>query len=74
MAESFNAYLDESCHLLNDHINTMGLGVVWCPQDKTREISIRVRDIKHKHELANNFEIKWTKVSPAKLSRKTLCT
>lgn len=67
MAESFNLYLDESCHLQNDHINTMGLGAVWCPQDKTREISIRMREIKLKHGLPKGFEIKWTKVSPAKL-------
>ena len=66
MAESFNIYLDESCHLQNDLIPTMGLGAIWCPQDKTREISIRVRDIKHKHGLANDFELKWTKISPAK--------
>jgi len=67
MAESFNIYLDESCHLQNDHIRAMGLGAVWCPQDKTREISVRVRDIKLKHDLATDFELKWTKVSPAKL-------
>lgn len=67
MAELFNIYLDESCHLPNDLINTMGLGAVWCPQDKTRDISVRVRDIKHKHGLANDFEIKWTKISPAKI-------
>ncbi len=67
MAESFNIYLDESCHLQNDLISTMGLGAVWCLQDKTRDISVRVRDVKHQHGLANDFEIKWTKVSPAKL-------
>lgn len=67
MAESFNIYLDESGHLQNDLINTMGLGAVWCPQDKTRDISVRVRDIKHNHGLANDFEIKWTKISPAKI-------
>lgn len=67
MAESFNIYLDESCHLQNDLNNTMALGAVWCPQEKTRDISIRLREIKHNHGLAKNFEIKWTKVSPAKL-------
>jgi hypothetical protein len=67
VAESFNVYIDESCHLPNDRIVTMGLGAVWCLHDKTRDISIRMRDIKRKHGLATDFEIKWTKVSPAKV-------
>ena len=45
MAESFNICLDESCHLENDGIDVMTLGAVWCPQEKAREISKRVRDI-----------------------------
>lgn len=68
MAESFNIYLDESCHLENDTINVMMLGAIWCPQDKAREISIRLRDIKIVHQLAPSLEIKWTKVSPAQQS------
>ena len=68
MAESFNIYLDESCHLENDGIKVMTLGVVWCPQEKAREIAMRVRDIRQLHGLAKDFEIKWTKVSPAKLA------
>lgn len=67
MAESYNIYLDESCHLQHDQIKTMTVGAVWCPQEKTREISVRIRDIKRHHKLTNQFEIKWTKVSPAKL-------
>ena len=66
MAESFNIYLDEICHLENDGINVMTLGAVWCPQEKAREIAMRVRDIRQLHGLAKDFEIKWTKVSPAK--------
>ena len=68
MAESFNVYLDESCHLENDSINVMMLGAIWCPQDKAREISVRLRDIKSEHKLAPNLEVKWTKVSPAQQS------
>ncbi len=68
MAESFNIYLDESCHLENDAISVMVLGAVWCPQDKTREISVRLRDIKGEHELPPTREVKWTKVSPARHS------
>lgn len=67
MAESYNIYLDESCHLENDGVAVMTLGAIWCPQEKTREVSIRVRDIQEQHGLTHDFEIKWTKVSPAKL-------
>jgi len=66
MAESFNVYLDESCHLENDNVQVMTLGAVWCPQEKARDISLRIRDIQSQHGLAHDFEIKWTKVSPAK--------
>jgi hypothetical protein len=45
----------------------MVLGALWCPSEKTREIAQRIREIKARHKLAANFEIKWTKVSPAKL-------
>jgi hypothetical protein len=43
----------------------MVLGAVWCPLEKTREISVRIREIKSKHKIQADFEIKWTKVSPA---------
>jgi hypothetical protein len=66
MSEVFNVYCDESCHLENDNQKAMVLGAIWCPLDKSREIAVRVREIKQKHGLAPNFEVKWTKVSPAK--------
>lgn len=44
----------------------MVLGAVWCPLEKTREIADRLREIKQKHGLDPKFEVKWTKVSPAK--------
>lgn len=65
MNKIFNIYCDESCHLQNDHQPIMVLGAVWCPLEKTREISIRIREIKLKHKIKADFEIKWTKVSPA---------
>ena len=43
------------------------LGAVWCPTEKARESAQRIREIKQRHSLATGFEIKWTKVSPAKL-------
>lgn len=45
----------------------MVLGAVWCSMEKTREITQRIREIKEEHRLAHDFEIKWTKVSAAKL-------
>lgn len=66
MTDTYNVYCDESCHLENDHQKAMVLGAIWCPLDKTREIAIRLREIKQKHGLAPDFEVKWIKVSPAK--------
>jgi hypothetical protein len=45
----------------------MVLGTVWCLQDKAREVAVRLREIKAAHGLPPDFELKWTKVSPAKL-------
>jgi len=66
VSEIFNVYCDESCHLEHDHQKAMVLGAIWCPLDKSREIAVRLREIKQKHGLAPQFEVKWTKVSPAK--------
>ncbi len=68
MSELYNVYCDESCHLENDGQKAMVLGAVWCPISKRREIADRVRDIKVKHGLTAHHEVKWTGVSPAKLS------
>ena len=62
-----NIYCDESCHLENDQQNSMFLGGVWCSKDKTKEILKRIKEYKIKHGLKNNFEIKWTKISPKKI-------
>jgi hypothetical protein len=67
MTLTFNIYCDESCHLEKDQQPAMVLGAVWCPLDTTRETAERLREIKVAHGLAADFEIKWTKVSPAKL-------
>jgi hypothetical protein len=66
MNKTFNIYCDESCHLEHDNINVMVLGAIWCAEEKKREISKRIREIKSEFGLAPNFEIKWNKVSPAK--------
>ena len=66
MSQVFNIYCDESCHLQNDDQKAMVLGAVWCPLEKSREIAVRIREKKQQHGLPPCFEIKWTKVSPAK--------
>jgi hypothetical protein len=66
MPDVINLYCDESCHLENDRQPVMVLGTIWCVQEKAREIAVRLREIKAAHGLPANFEIKWTKVSPAK--------
>jgi len=66
MTETYNVYCDESCHLEHDRQTAMVLGAVWCPLEKTREIAVRLREIKVRHGLKPGFELKFTKVSPAK--------
>ena len=68
MGNIINIYCDESCHLENDGQKVMVLGGVWNSKDKSHEIAVRIREIKEKHGLSKNFEIKWTKVSPAKIT------
>lgn len=66
MSEVFNIYCDESCHLQHDHHPIMVLGAVWCPLEKKQQIFNRIKEIKARHGFSSKFEIKWTKVSPAK--------
>ena len=64
--DEINIYCDESNHLENSPIKTMILGAVYIPKNKRIEICKRMREIKSKHDLSPEFEIKWTKVSPGK--------
>jgi len=66
MGQIFNIYCDESCHLASDRQAVMVLGAVWCPLEKVKEVDWHLKEIKARHGLAPSFEIKWTKVSPAK--------
>jgi len=68
MSEIYNIYCDESCHLEHDGQPVMVLGAIWCPLEKAHDASVRICEIKKRYDLADNFEIKWTKVSPAKVS------
>lgn len=67
MGINYNVYCDESCHLENDHQDTMVLGSIWCPKDKVSEIQTRIKEIKNTYGFKSNFEVKWTKVSPKKI-------
>lgn len=64
---TFNIYCDESCHLENDHQPSMVLGAIWSNSIEARNLSKKIRALKIKHGLSPLFEIKWTKVSPAKI-------
>ncbi|MCM1295448.1 MAG: DUF3800 domain-containing protein [Muribaculaceae bacterium] len=61
-----NIYCDESCHLENDHHKSMVIGGISCPISKVRDISLKIRQLKEKHNMNRKMEIKWTKISPAK--------
>ena len=63
----YNIYCDETCHLENDNINVMVLGAVWCPQNKLKEINQRISQIKERNGVSPKMELKWTKISPAKI-------
>lgn len=64
----YNLYCDESCHLENDHQKAMVLGAVWCSEDKVKDVLKRIKEIKAEHGVAPHTEMKWTKISPKKLS------
>lgn len=66
MVVTYNVYCDESTHLQNDGQPYMVLGALWCSADRAREIAIRCREIKAKHGLPTDFEVKWAKVSESK--------
>lgn len=68
MNETFNIYCDESCHLEHDHQPIMVLGAVSCQLAKAREIAKHIRELKEQYQLSPTFEIKWSKVSPAKIN------
>jgi hypothetical protein len=64
----YNVYCDESRHLERDHQPVMLLGATWCPFHKAAGAAKRLREIKVRHGLSEEFEIKWSKVSPAKVN------
>ena len=67
MRGDVNIYCDESTHLPNDGHPFMVVGAVVCPVELTRSINNRLVELREKHRLSRNFEIKWTKVSPSQV-------
>lgn len=64
MANIYNIYCDESCHLENDGQKIMVFGAVCCPLDEVKEISVRLREIKLRNFHNKSCEVKWSKISP----------
>lgn len=63
-----NVYCDESCHLEHDRETAMVLGAVWCPQVQAAGLNRLIAKLKSQHGLSRFFELKWGKVSGAKLA------
>lgn len=61
-----NLYFDESCHLDNGEPNIV-FGALWCDKELVSEFSNAIKVLKARHKIASNLEVKWTKVSPAKV-------
>ncbi len=64
---TYNIYCDESCHLHHDAADHMVIGAVWCLKDRVPSISQRLTELKGKHGLRKEWELKWTKISVRKL-------
>ena len=64
--EKINIYCDESCHLSFD-TGPMALGAIVVNKALAYKHNKAIREIKQKYEIPVQRELKWTKVSPAKL-------
>lgn len=66
---NISIYCDESSHIESLKSSTiMGLGALSCWTTHKDQVFNDIRDIKRKHGLSKNFEIKWSKVSSSKVS------
>jgi hypothetical protein len=64
MAETYNIYCDESCHLEHDSSKVMALGAVWCRAAESARLTKAVSDLAAQHNAKG--ELKWNKVSPSR--------
>lgn len=67
MNDIIHIYCDESCHLEHDYKKAMVLGAVWCPSTHRAALGRKVKAIRKRFGLPPGVEIKWTKISPARL-------
>lgn len=69
MTKLINIYGDESCHLSNDDPNQrfMILGGISCPFLEKNQVFKDIRKIKKDYNLPDKYEIKWTKISRARI-------
>lgn len=63
----YNVYCDESSHLKHSDNKIMTLGMVSCPKNHSKQINADLRRLKSSHNLSETYELKWTKVSKAKI-------
>lgn len=62
-------YCDESSHIESLKSSTiMGLGALSCWTAYKDQVFKDIRNIKEKHGLSKNFEVKWSKVSSSKIA------
>jgi hypothetical protein len=62
----FDIFCDESRHIERDKFRYMVLGGIWCERQFRREISRMIEDMKKASDFAG--ELKWTKVTPQKIT------
>ena len=67
MDRTYNIYCDESCHLEHDRQKAMVLGGIWCSYGNRKKIARQLRALKTEYRLSPIFEVKWNKVSPARV-------
>lgn len=67
MNKLYDIYCDESCHLEHDSQKAMVLGGIWCPDEQRKKIAREIRALKIKYNLNPRYEVKWNKISKAKL-------
>ena len=67
MSNLYNIYCDETCHLEFDHQPNMVLGAVSAPKPIAKHVNNLFKEMKERHGFPPYFEMKWGKVSPAKV-------
>ena len=64
MAETYNIYCDESCHLEHDKSKVMALGATWCRSAESKDLARAISELAARHNARG--ELKWSKVSKSR--------